>query len=215
MKGKCWRLFFSMLMMAGLLAACAGDDDEEYVYPSLLTEMAELHTDENGCGRMLLTDGGEMYAVNNVIEGLYPLVSYRVVCSYLPLLSDKGTYTSADIYRIKSVSMLLPDTLNIENESLKVVSVWTGGGYLNLCLELKTQNGRHYLTFREDSITETSSGKLLNLTLVHNRGENLQYYTETVYASLRPGNYWSLQPGDSIALNILTDDGFRIWKVAY
>lgn len=203
-----------MFVSVGLFAACNGEEDE-YVYPSLLTEMAELHTDENGSGRMLLTDGGEMYAVNNVMEGLYPLVSYRVVCSYLPLLQDNGTYALADVYSIKSVSMLLPDTLNLENEPLKVVSVWAGGGYLNLRLDLKTQSGRHYLTFREDSITETSSGKLLNLTLVHNRGENLQYYTETVYASLRPGNYWSLQPGDSIALNILTDDGFRIWKVAY
>lgn len=214
MKVKC-RHLLCMLMVVGLFAACTGDDEDGYVYPSLLTEMAELHTDENGSGRMLLTDGGEMYAVNNVIEGLYPLVSYRIVCSYLPLSNDNGTYTLADIYSIKSVSMLLPDTLNVENESLKVVSVWTGGGYLNLCLELKTQNGHHYLTFREDSITETLSGKLVNLTLVHNRGENLQYYTETVYASLRPGNYWSLQPGDSIALNTLTDDGFRIWKVAY
>lgn len=72
------------LFLIGCLCctACGDDEEDGYVYPSLLTEFVEVYTDAKGNGTQFVTDDGKIYAINSPIQGLQPDAAYRLVCGY-------------------------------------------------------------------------------------------------------------------------------------
>ena len=101
-------------------------------------------------------------------------------------------------------STLLPH----QPDSLKVVSVWQSGHFINMQLSPLTQGGVQYWGYRCDSVRS----KMYHLSLHHRQNGDPLSYTQTVYASLPIDSLKSIAPGDSFALHIATFQGDRVWK---
>ena len=203
------------LSLACLCAvSCDGDNNEGYVYPSLLTEFAVLYTDEGGAGTRFTTDNGETYAANTPIQGLQAQAAYRVVCGYEPTGENRSGVPVARIYTLESAVLLSEETGTSTDDPTGVEAVWRGAEYLNLQLTPKTQGGTQEWAYRTDSVTASSGGATHHLSLCHRQPGDPYSYSVTVYASL-PLRPMELQTGDSITLTILTFDGRKTWRFAY
>ena len=132
------------LFLIGCLCctACGDDEEDGYVYPSLLTEFVEVYTDAKGNGTQFVTDNGKIYAINSPIQGLQPDAAYRLVCGYEVTADDQEGHPVAKIYTVETVNLLkLKEESSDTDDPLAVASIWNGGNYLNLHLMPKTQGG--------------------------------------------------------------------------
>lgn len=96
------------LFLIGCLCctACGDDEEDGYVYPSLLTEFVEVYTDAKGNGTQFVTDNGKIYAINSPIQGLQPDAAYRLVCGYEVTADDQEGHPVAKIYTVETVNLL-------------------------------------------------------------------------------------------------------------
>ena len=132
------------LFLIGCLCctACGDDEEDGYVYPSLLTEFVEVYTDAKGNGTQFVTDDGKIYAINSPIQGLQPDAAYRLVCGYEVTADYQEGHPVAKIYTVETVNLLkLKEEPSDTDDPLAVASIWNGGNYLNLHLMPKTQGG--------------------------------------------------------------------------
>lgn len=92
--------YLNVLGMMGMLclSACQKDNNEDEIYPSLITEFADLHTDQNGTGWIFNTDKGKTYVLSNPQKGLKAKAIYRVMCGYVPDPIGRGAYLCRRIY---------------------------------------------------------------------------------------------------------------------
>ena len=70
-----------LLPLLFLVAAAACNNDEE-PWPSLITEMADILTDEEGTLCQLHTDSEVNYQLTNPVAGYAPSVAYRILADY-------------------------------------------------------------------------------------------------------------------------------------
>ena len=205
------------LFLIGCLCctACSDDEEDGYVYPSLLTEFVEVYTDARGNGTHFVTDDGKIYAINSPIQGLQPDAAYRLVCGYEVTADYQEGHPVAKVYTAETVNLLKPKEEPSDDDApLAINSIWHGGDYLNLHLAPKTQRGRQEWGYRTDSTRSSYTGTIYHLSLYHRQPGDPYSYSTTVYASL-PLLPLGLQEGDSIAFTVLTFDGRKTWQFGF
>lgn len=213
-----WKLSVSIGLTLSLFAC--GDDDD-YTYPSLISEFADVQTDDSGTFTYIHTDNGESLPIVNshelAAEGITPDTLYRVLSRYE--LVDKG----AKLYAIQAIPAPLPLPPTdfpdgVKADPLEMQSLWRGGNYLNMILLVKAQKGKHTFCFIEDSLVVSPSDghTILYLRLYHDAGDDIQAYTQKAYLSVPLSQYADrLTVGDSISLRIPTAQGWQEWKRGY
>ena len=208
-KGITGLLLFFCLSFSG----CNNDSDDDYVFPALINEFADLYSDQNGLGTKLITDNGNTYIPQTSIQNLLPEAVYRIICGFELTGNEKNGYPVVKVYQARNVTLLKEGDLT-ETDPTNVISVWKGGNYINFRLTPKTQGGTQNWGYKTEQITTTTTGKTYHLTLCHDQGDDPCAYTTTIYASL-PFSGLNLQKGDSIAITIQTFDTTKVWQFAY
>ena len=215
MKTKKGRANALLLLCVFLFIACGKDEEDDYFYPSLITEFVELLSDETGLGTSFTTDGGETYAANTPLQGLQPESVYRIVCGYEPTGDNRDGLPVARIYTVDNVTLLQPvEEPSADDEPTGVAAIWPGGGYLNLQLTPETQGGTQLWGYRVDSVRPASEGhQTFHLSLYHRQPGDPYSYSATVYASLPLFQLEGFQEGDSLTFTTLTFDGRKTWRL--
>lgn len=194
--------FFSLLYIGLLLLVSCGK--EEAAYPPVLTEFASLRTDAQGRGAWLLTDRGECYDVGNADQhtGLTPDSLYRIVALYE--LSASAASASVHLYDKAEAIAPLP-TAHWEGEWKKdpvgVQSIWLSGDYLNMVLLVKAQDRPHTFFF-----VEQERGAAVRLGLYHDRGDDVEAYTQQAYLSVPLAGY--RDEARQVDFSLATADGW-------
>lgn len=203
-----------LIMLCLVLFSCSDDTDDDYVYPSLINEFADLYTDESGLGIKLVADNGNTYILQTPVQDLLPTAIYRIICAFELTGSEANGYPIIKVRQARNVTLLKAQSDLTETDPTGVVSVWKGGNYINFRLTPMTQGGTQRWGYRTDSVTATSTGKTYHLSLCHDQGDDPCAYSTTVYASL-PFSYLNPQQGDSINITIQTFDTTKVWRFAY
>lgn len=193
------------LLLLSLLNACS--DDEEAL-PPYIQGLADLQTDANGRGTVMVTDEGRTLALSNPATGLHADTTYRIVAAYLP----DGTAV-----RLQSYSPILATRVGqyagayITTDPLDVTACWKGAEYVNFRLALKASaTGTHYFGFHQTDYIRYPNGKrTLCALLLHDQNKDPLYYTRETYLSLPLAPLKNLlTPGrDSIRVTAHTFDG--------
>lgn len=217
--GHLFPLLISLLCLTAGFASCTSED-EGYTYPPLLSEFADVCTDEAGLFTHLLTDGGERLSIVNSAEikadSVTPDTIYRTISRYERVEDGIKLYSMQAIPASPAVKAeAFAD--GVKADPVEMQSLWRGGSYLNMILLVKSQNKRHSFRFVQDSLTTSPTGtRILRLRLSHDAGDDLQAYTQKAYLSLPLFPYSSLLlPGDSILLSIPTTRGWEQWARRY
>lgn len=193
--------FLASLVVSLLLTSCGNDASD--IYPNVVTEFAMVLTDDAGRLSKLITDDETTYIIANQLEGYDKDTCYRAVCGFVPDGRKATLHNATGAYLLRD-STLLPH----QPDSLKVVSVWQSGHFINMQLSPLTQGGVQYWGYRCDSVRS----RMYHLSLHHRQNGDPLSYTQTVYASLPIDSLKSIAPGDSFALHIATFQGDRVWK---
>ena len=210
----------SLLTLSAGFVSCSNEEEDDYVYPPLLSEFADVSTDASGIFANLHTDKGETLQIVNaselVAEGVTPDTIYRVLSRYE--LVEGG----AKLYSLQAIAApypVLADSFpeGIKNDAVEMQSIWRGGNYLNMILSVKAQKGKHIFHFIEDSLTTSPLGRhSLYLRLYHDAGEDVQAYTQKAYLSVPLQPYSTrLSIGDTIIFSIPTYQGWEQWRRVY
>lgn len=192
----------SYLLILGLicLVSCKNNDDD--TYPNIITEMADLYTNDDGEMEKFTTDAGVTYQITNGKGDLQPRALYRILCGYVP------SGNSATLYQLQSVYYLKDSTVIAKTAPTGVKSAWRAGKYINMYLSPLTQGGKQYWGFITDSI----KGGHAWVSLHHNQNADPLSYTQPTYASLPVDSIKGIQAGDSITLRINTFNGTQTWN---
>lgn len=200
-----------LLLLPFLALSCSDSDD--YTYPSLVTEFAEIKSDESGTLSHFTTDKGITFRIVNPVNGYFPGLTFRGVCGYEVV---EGNKHAATLYNLQHVMLLADSTLRVPtHDPTKVLSVWRGANYLNLTLSPKTQGRVQYWGFRIDSIDAAYHKKRYHLSLHHQQNNDPESYTTTRYASLPLTSIKDLSPGDTISFCANTYEGNQYWQFIY
>ncbi len=189
-----------LLLFTGILLSLSSCNDEEASYPSVITEMADCLTDDEGTLFKMVLDDNTQFPITNKQTGLEPRSLYRCLAGYT---LQEG---EATLYSLKACPLLCDSTHTAIHDPLNVVSIWKTHRYLNLHLQPKGQCFQHSWGFSIDSI----SLKHTFLQLHHRQGADPLSYSSDVYASLPLD---SLQT-DTLTLRIATFEGMRQWTFA-
>ncbi len=216
-KRRLWQACAACAICLSLCGACSDDGNEtEEPYPSLITEFVDIYTDESGNGYLLMTDNGDVYAINQPLQGLHPTTAYRIVGGYVMTDRTNGRYQVVELRTAENITLLnLVEDQPAAEDPIQATSVWRGGPYLNFHLTPKTQGGQHAWGYRINRVRATDTGHTYELSLHHSQNGDPCSYSTTVYASLIIDRIGELQQGDSIAFTIRTFDGDKTWRFAY
>lgn len=101
----------------------------------------------------------------------------RVILNYVPLKGDS--------IRIRSISDIFTDSIQTDgfperysNDPVKILSVWVGGGYLNMILEMEYHSVAHRAALFSDP-----SSPSVDLWFSHSRENDPRGYPQKLYAS--------------------------------
>lgn len=218
MKGSAFLMFLSGIMT---FSSC---QDDEYVYPSVLTEFVDISTSPSGKLTYIHNDDGMVYKINerSGLEGFTPDSIYRAISIFEPE-SDKEKVNCATMYSCQFVISAIPipeESLNygIKTDPLDIDRIWRSGKYINLILDIMAKNKAHRLNFIMNGVSENNDGsKTLNLTIYHDCNGDYEAYTKKAYASIPLWPYEDiLSDGDKIILHINTyKEGMTIREFNY
>ena len=192
------------------LLLTTGCQEDEYVYPNVLTEFTEMQTNQEGVLTYLQTDQGKKYRIQerDGLDGLTPDSIYRTLSIYE--ITDVQENT-VKLYSAQKVLSMLPQPASkfpqgIRTDPLDIQSIWLSGRYLNLILLPLAKDKGHLFHFVENSLTQTADGKnQLELTLYHDQNGDYEAFTRKTYLSVPLWEYEGrLQQGDRIILHIRT-----------
>ena len=189
--------FIFIFLLLFFLSSC--NDDKDSPYPSLITEMADCPTNNEGTMVKIILDNDTELPLSNPQTGLKANVVYRCLTGYT---LDNG---QATLYNLKSAHFLRDSTSVATCDPTNVASLWRTRRYLNFHLLPKTQGGTHTWGFITDSIV----GRHAYLHLHHRQGDDPAAYTTDVYASL-PLN---LVEADKFTIRIETFKGTKEWEL--
>lgn len=192
-----------------LLCSCE-DAADNYRYPSVITDYACLTTDAHGEPEQLCLDNGLSYPIaftDEYYEAYGQLTTYkadtvyRIVSTY-ELGADSVARTHVILQTVSMVPTPLHDGETLHQDPAYLQSCWISGGYLNMVIELKALNGKHYIGF-VDTTPEGMQGK--EITFYHH-AEDIESHRKKLYASIPIDK--SLQEGDTVRFVInLYDKG--------
>lgn len=135
----------------------------------------------------------------------------RVILNYTPLEDNRIKVNQVSPIYTGAIEKGYPERYS--NDPVKVQSVWVGGGYLNLIIEVEYFERPHTLTLLRDR--ETTG---IDLYLSHSRGSNLPGYPQVMYASFLLNTLRSGYPKESMEpvpfrLFINTHTGMRVFQL--
>ena len=200
------RLFFLLLSCMCLLGACK--EEEEYVYPNVITEFIGAATDKSGTLTHLVADNGEEYRIQarNGLSGLKKDTLYRTISIYQPLEDQ-----TVQLYSSELVLSMIPVnakqiTGGIKTDPVDIERMWLSGKYLNMVLLAKVKEESHSYHFIDQGIQKEADGtQTLHLQLYHNRNNDYEAFTRKVYLSVPLWAYdGKLKQGDKIVFHIST-----------
>ncbi len=171
-----------------LLAFCACSDDNDFVYPNMITELAEMKTGKDGNIQSLVVDNGICYEIQNKdkYDGLIKDSTYRVLASYVQVDDENKSLVEIKTIRLtySSYPIKREKVKQIATDPVELQSIWTSGNYLNVYVISKVKDIQHIYRFIEDSITTSNGRKTLHLSLLHQRNNDIEGYNRTVYLSV-------------------------------
>ena len=147
MKGKlqfpvslCW--FLPVLVF--MLVSCGDDDD--YHYPSVKLDFLTAQAGADGSLQSVLTDEGETLAIVEDASKtrIDANASARIVSNYGKAEAADGT-SGVKLYAVLSAISPVPQSADkfkdgIKRDPADILSIWMGIDYLNIMLEIKSQN---------------------------------------------------------------------------
>ena len=212
MKAKRYTVLMMVAVLAWLVCSC-GQTDEDYRYPSVLTDYVCLATGAAGKVERMLLDNGASYPVSfadtyGKVPSFKADTLYRVVGVYE--LNAAEQEVEAVIYSVGSVVSAVPVPLRkgeqMHQEPVYLQSIWLSGGYLNMVLEVKALNGKHSIGF-VDTTPEGMQGK--EFAFYHKVVDDVEAYRQKLYGSIPLGPFEeNLQQGDTLRFVVNTyDDG--------
>lgn len=216
MKNQSNNIFFKLFLFCGCVMAfvACSDDNDDYSYPSAVTELVEATTNAEKNIAFIKRDGGEMfYPGNQKIIASTADSTYRCICTYEILNDEKGKATqNVKIYKLQNIFSSLPvphDQLKThDHHPIQVISTWQSERYFNMYLGLLTTGvASHYLAFSQDSTVVSSTGnKIMHVSLIHQQPKNdPESYTQKTYLSLPL--YTMKDEADSLIFHVNTYNG--------
>ena len=152
-----------LLWLTLLVGVSCKEDD--YVYPSVVTEFIDGQTDSEGVLSRLITDEGEVYTIQlrEGLDGLTPDSLYRTVSVYQPLTESGEVY----LYSAQLIMALDPlpaesFTEGVVTDPLDVRSVWRSGDYINLILKPMVKDKNQPFTIIAMTITRLSHARFIS-----------------------------------------------------
>lgn len=190
-----------------------GCKEEDYVYPSVVTEFIGAQTDSDGTISQLVADNGTVYPVlqRDGLGGLVADTLYRTISIYEPLPQEDGKETAAQLYSCQLVLSMNPLAEKafkgqIKTDPVDIQSIWLSGNYVNMILLVQYKDQAHAYHFIDEGFTANEDGtRTLNLRLYHDRKNDYEAFTKQVYLSVPLKKYLqSLQKGDKIRFYLNT-----------
>ncbi len=180
------RNWLTYLFVSVVVMGCSDDDD--YRFPPMHTELAEVRIDGAKNVSEVVLDDGRIYSADRKISSNVADTTLRCLCSYS--IDDSGSQESFKIYSISTVVSSLPRPYssyqNHDSDPVDLLSQWESARYINAFIGYKTtDNGNHLFSFCEDSIVPAADGKLTAyVSLHHSRpSADAESYTKRIYVS--------------------------------
>ena len=193
------RTLLQLIPILALLCSCE-DAADDYRYPSVITDFACLITNAWGEPQQLRLDNGSAYPIAFTDEyneaygepaAYKPDTAYRVISTY-----ELGADSVARTYAMSQVVSMVPTPLGdgeeLHQDAVYLQSCWISGGYLNMVIELKALDGKHYIGF-VDTTPQGMQGK--EFTFYHQTND-IESHRKKLYASIPLDN--TLQRGDTV-----------------
>lgn len=199
MKGL--RHILGSCLIATALTGCGEDD---YVYPSIRTEMVCLKTNSGGVGIQLMGDDGSTWnlAEGNRPDGLTADSTYRVLSKF-----ETTGDSDAKVYTLQQVISPIPQAAEtMQTDPVSIQSIWQSGEYLNMVLQVMMKDEKHELWFVDKGITTDSDGtQTLTIALHHNRKDDVEGFYRKAYLSVPLWHYADrLNKGDQVVFQLNT-----------
>lgn len=200
------------IIFLGCLLAASSCKEDEYVYPSVLTEMVDIKTDSSGKLSYISTDNGKAYQINerSGLEGFTPDSVYRTLSIFEPLETE-GKDESATLYSCQFVISAVPSAEDsfkdgIKTDPLDIDRIWRSGNYVNMVLDVMAKDKTHILNFVDNGIEPNQEGSnTLTITVFHDQNGDYESFTKKAYASVPLWPYKDrLSEGDKIKIVINT-----------
>jgi hypothetical protein len=210
-----------LFMLCGfILLSAACSDDEDYTYPSVLTELVEATTNAEKNIAFIKRDGGEtLYLGNQKIAASAADSTYRCICTYEMLKDEKGKATqNVKLYKLQSIFSKFPVPHNQlkthDHHPIQVISTWKSERYFNMYIGLLTTGAEsHYMAFSQDSTVVSALGnKIMHVSLIHQQPKNdPESYTHKTYLSLPL--YTMKDEADSLIFHANTYNGEKQYEM--
>lgn len=196
---------FYILLLPLLSFLLGGCSEDNYTYPSVITELADLHTDQNGKISLLVNDDNQEWQLVTSTQETYPADTiFRTLSMYEPLEPDDKS-KKAKLYSSKTIFSSPPIPLEDMNTPLQcdavdIERIWLTPNYLNMVLLVQVKDRAHQYDFVFEGCTvNADNSRTFTFSLHHDRKGDSEAFTEQVYMSLPLKAYQdSLQTGDQI-----------------
>ena len=193
-------LNMTLLLCFSLLGGCK---EEEYVYPSVLTELTDIRSDSSGKLSEIVSDNGSTYTINerSGLEGFVPDSTYRTLSIFEPDSDKHATLYSCQF--VLSMKPEHPDYFKhgIKTDPLDIERIWHSGKYINMVLSIQGKDKPHGFHFVEES----TENNFLELTLYHDQNNDYKAFSKDVYISDPLWQYEDIiSRGGKIKININT-----------
>lgn len=206
-----------LLLLTGFAVSACSDDDEDGDYPSILTELVELHVGTDSIASSFTTDRDETYQMNQRVKAYAADTTLRCLCVYQ---IDETTATSstptAQVYQMQAIFAQQPYSLQqgttTNVDPIRLISAWQSSRWVNLYIGVVTSpNATHTFGFVQDTlaVNATTGVRIAHISLRHHRPSNAtEDYTQKTYLSM-PTKELSKQT-DSLYLTVQTYTGTQV-----
>lgn len=197
MKRKIYLIYLLCIILLG------GCKEDEYVYPSVLTELVDIRSNSSGRLSEIISDNGNVYTINerNGLEGFVPDSIYRTLSIFEP-----DSYSNATLYSCQLVLSMKPEKPEyfkdgMKTDPLDIQRIWQSGKYINMVLVIQGKDKPHGFHFMEEGI----DNNILTLTLYHDQNNDYKAFGKEVYISIPLWQYEDvLDDKSQIKININT-----------
>lgn len=143
-------LFHSILFCIIITFIACNNDDNKYDYGNFRMDFVTVLSSESGI-RFLRDDGITLFSATNNANSEYLSAGNRIILRYIPKEKISPTEQFADIQSISVVPKgdivftTKEQAESFGNDPLYIISLWPGGGYLNLRYKIEENNAHHQL----------------------------------------------------------------------
>jgi len=183
---------YTAILCMSLCGACKEND---YVYPSVLTEFINAQTDGNGVLSHLITDNGKTYVIQprDGLSGLSADTLYRSVSIYEPL-TDGTENNMVKLYQCQFILAPTPVPSSSFKDGIKtdpadIERIWRSGEYINMVLDVRIKDKKHTYHFIDEGIEKENDCQVLKIRLYHDSQDDYEAYTHKAYLSIPLESY--------------------------